>query len=323
MAGLPAQDIQILQLFGLLIVALLCARFISLPTRYDPLYWFGELARQMAAKVSHPDRPASQQYIAGMLAIVLLVLPFWSIVSFIPLLAAYPWFFELLILYLCFNDNGLNQQLSQIADAVDKGNNHLARQLLSGRVPQSVDKLSGVGLSKTAIELALTTPVSHLITISLAYFAGGAAVALLVRMLLELAKQWPAYAPIFCSFGKPAWWLARLLLFVPAQIWKLLLALQGGPGAMAQVFTPQGQTNSRQLNACIPIGAKVLQLELGGPQMFGDDKIRLPKTGPAVLPQASDIIRAINLSRTAASYYSLLLICLPLLWILVRLYGHQ
>ena len=305
-------DLDIIRTFGLLLVAIAMAVLLPLPVNRDPLLWFGQLAHQVALKVGRRDRAASQQYIAGTLAILILVLPFWIIVTFIPMLAAYPWFFELVILYLCLNNNALNRQLKQISIMISKGDKQQARQLLASRVPFNTSNLSSVGLSKTAIEMTLSLPATTVITVSLGYLVLGVPLALMLRMLTILAWQWPLQAPELDKFAIPIHKLNALLLFIPNQIWKLLLALQGGPLVLQMMMQRHWA-----LAPGVIIGAQLLQCQLGGPQIFGDTRVSRPKTGPVKLPQANDIIRAINVSRIATGYFITLLACLPILWFLV------
>ena len=312
---LSVADIGVLETFGLLLSALALAALLPLSGTKDPLVWFGQLAAQLAAKTGHPERSKAQQYTAGTLSTLLLVLPFWFILSFIPKLAAYPWFFELLMLYLCVNQGGLAKELHQVAQWVDAGDNTSARAALAKRVPQNTDSLSATGLSKTAAELAFTLPAVNVISVSLAYFVGGAAFALLVRMLAELAWQWPLQSPRLTLFATPIHRLMQLLLFIPLLIWRSLLALQAGTGAISGLFTSRWS-----LFPGVITGAQVLQRQLGGPQMFNGVKVSRPKVGPSQLPDAGDILRAVSISRTASGYFIALLTCLPLMWMIISLY---
>ncbi|MGI2257818.1 cobalamin biosynthesis protein [Shewanella sp. GXUN23E] len=317
LSGLPTKDVALLEVFALVTAALLLSRIRPLPLRYDPFYWLAQLASQIAGKAAHTQRSNTQQYTAGTLATLLLVLPFGSIVVFIPLLAAYPWFFELVILYFCFNDSGINRLCNQVADNLERDDKASAKALLAERVPQSVSQLSATGLSKTAIELVLHRPAVNLIGVSLAFFAGGLTFAILLRMLTTIAAQWPAHSPTG-RFGKPVNLLSGLLMWFPDLLWALLLALQGGPATLITWLKPRPVFLSRSVTT----GSRALAIELGGPQMFGNIKVSRAKTPLPALPGSQDIRRAVSLSRTAAGYYSALLICLPLLWILIRLYAH-
>ncbi|MCF1426807.1 MAG: cobalamin biosynthesis protein [Shewanella sp.] len=317
LSSLPAKDAGILELFALMTAALLLSRIRPLPLSYDPFHWLAQLADQLAQKAAHPERSNTQQYTAGTLGALLLVLPFWCIVVFIPLLAAYPWFFELVMLYICFNDNGINRLCNKVADNLERDDKASARALLTDWVPQSVSQLSATGLSKTAIELVLNRPAVNLTGVSLAFFTGGPALAILLRMLTSIAAQWPTQSPTGC-FGRPVNLLSTLLMWLPDTLWALLLALQGGPTTLTTWLKPRSAFLSRSLTT----GSQALAIELGGPQMFGNIKVSRAKTASTSLPDSQDIRRAILLSRTAAGYYSVLLICLPLLWILIRLYAH-
>ncbi|MCL2913430.1 cobalamin biosynthesis protein [Shewanella corallii] len=312
---LSATDIGVLETFGLLLSALALAALLPLSGPKDPLGWFGQLAAQLAAKAGHPERSKAQQYTAGTLSTLLLILPFWFILSFIPVLAAYPWFFELLILYLCINQGGLAKELLQVAQWLDTEDKNSAKTALAKRVPQSTDNLSATGLSKTAAELAFSIPAINVVGVSLAYFAGGTTFALLIRMLAELTWQWPLQSPRLTLFAVPVHRLMHLLLFIPVLIWRLLLALQAGTLTFGGVFSSRWS-----LFPGVITGAQVLQRQLGGPQIFNGVKVTRPRVGPSALPDASDILRAVSISRIACGYFIALLACLPLMWMIVSLY---
>ena len=130
--------------FLVLFFALLLARLAPLPREMQPLIWFSHLAKQLAAKVNRPERAPSQQATAGFLAMLLLVFPFWAIITFLLELAAFPWFFEFLVLYLCISDACFSQVADEIAKALKREDNASAKKLLQSWVVRDTDILSEI-----------------------------------------------------------------------------------------------------------------------------------------------------------------------------------
>ena len=325
---LLSQDGGLLQSCCILFCALILARFAPIPRDLQPLLWFNRLATLIAVKVNHPERAVSQQLIAGILATLILIVPSGIIVSFLLSLAAYPWFFELIILYFCLCDSAFKPVAEKVVTAIKKGNKQDAKQLLTPWVSQNTQVLSEVGLSKITIEKLFTTPIYGTLATILFFSLGGATMALVVRMLRQLEHCWPPYHPNFHIFSSFVGQFNRVIFFIPTLLWHCSLAIQFGQLGMRSIFSQpiSAQANKNQLNnhySSYALAAKLLKIELGGPQQFIENgktiRVDLPKVKAGPLPDHRYISQAITVTQTANLFWISLTLLLPLIWTGLRL----
>ncbi|MFV7769224.1 cobalamin biosynthesis protein CobD/CbiB [Shewanella marisflavi] len=308
---------------AILLVAIVMELLAPLPREYQAFYWFSHLAKNLSAKVARRDRDAGQQRLAGSLSILLLVVPFWLILSFLLELAAFPWFFECVFLYLCLCDEQFHKVAEETAQALSRQDKQQARKLLSHWVYRDTRELSEVGLCKTVIEKLLTTSIYGTVATILFFAIGGAPLVLGARMIKQLEYTWPALNPEYREFGRPAYLLSSLIYWLPTQAWNFTLAIQGGPGALMQLLRPP--KSSQPVNNYLPtcaLAAKVLNTELGGPQKFAGQKVALMRIGTGPKPTLHTISAALKLARLSKGIWILSLLLLPCLWAILRLLAH-
>ncbi|QYJ76217.1 cobalamin biosynthesis protein [Shewanella sp. FJAT-52076] len=315
---LIALDGALFEGFLIILCALPLARLAPLPREMQPLVWFGVLARELARKVNHPSRGPRQQLIAGIMATVLLVLPFWLIVAFLLDLAAFPWFFEFLILYLCLSDASFAQVAEEVQRALGHGDKDRARKLLSQYLSRDTTELSETGLAKATIEKLVTAPIYGTAGVVFFYALAGAPMVLLVRMLKQLELVWPPMSPDFRAFVAPVNQLVLALLYIPAWLWSLTLAIVGGPSGFKALLTPRRwQPLSNAMRAAY-VAATVLNTELGGPHKYRGSRVAIDKVGKGPLPDTAKIGEAIKLSNRACFSWLAFLLFLPFAWTLLR-----
>lgn len=317
---LLAHDGPLLLKFGIIALALLLAWLLPLPQRFNPLFWLAELAGRMATKVCRPNRSARQQQLAGLMAMILLVLPFWIIALFLLELAAYPSFFELAILYCCMRDLHARRDLSHCGRALLVADKTSARKLLGLWVRRDTDILSEAGIAKTAIELAVTSSAYGSIAVVLFFWIGGVPLVLLALMLKTLEQCWSPSNPRYRDFSRGVTIFNHWLFWLPTQACRLSLAIQGGPQALAQLVRLKGFALSERgyLQIC-QLAATVLAVELGGARKYQGERIAVAKVGPPRLPHNGDINRALNLANTSRWFWLGFSLILPALWVLLRL----
>lgn len=303
----------------ILLVSLLLSRLASLPREFQPIAWFGLLAKELAKKVAHSNRSPSQQVIAGTMATILLILPFWAIIYFLLQLAAFPWFFEFIILYICLNDDNFKQVAAEVRQALSREDKTGARQLLTVWLNRDTQQLSSVGISKATIEKLVTTPVYGTVSTIMFFSIGGAPLVLATRMIKKLELCWPAINPKFKHFGQPIYLLSTALFIVPSWLWNFTLAIQGGPNSILLLFKPL--SNKGPLYNCTntcTIAASVLKVELGGPMKFNKQRIEVTKLVYGPKPDSQTISAAIKLASTGYTLWLSFLILIPLIWAALR-----
>jgi adenosylcobinamide-phosphate synthase len=322
-----------------LIAAIAAAQLAPLPKHWQPLLWFRLLAAQLAAKVNHLNRSISQQMTAGILATLLLVIPITTIAAFFLELAAYGWFFDFLILYVCISDYQFTHQAKRIQTALEKNNNASAKVILAPWVSQSTQRLSSMGLCKTTIEKTLSAPIYGSIASVIFFALGGSTMVIAAHLLKQLELCWPPYQPKFINFSSFVGQFNRLLFFIPRLLWQFSLAIQFGQlGAKSIAITDKVTQGLNNDFSVIHLGANLLKVELGGPQQFiiqpsasktlsytkgvavenAFEKVNLTKILAGPLPQYQHIHIAIKAAQNGKFFFLALAILLPLLWALLQ-----
>ncbi|ABZ75619.1 cobalamin biosynthesis protein CbiB [Shewanella halifaxensis HAW-EB4] len=313
-----SQDSQLYTGALVLFVSILLARIAPLPRPLQPLEWLSQVAKNLSAKVNHANRAPSQQLIAGSLAMLLLIIPFWAVTSFLVELAEFPWFFETIIIYLCLQDDHFRYIANEVAIAIKRDNKPHARSLLLPWVSRSTVSLSSVGLCKTTIERLSTTSIYGTVSAIVFFAIGGVPLLIIARMLKQLESVWPAYNPRYRYFGMPVYLLSTLVHYIPAKLWSFSLAIQGGPKSLMRLFAPKiNATPLNEYQTC-EIVACTLAIELGGPVKFKEERVDMPKVTYGKLPDENDLLRAIKLNSIAFSLWALAIVILPSIWGLLR-----
>ncbi|MCL1144959.1 cobalamin biosynthesis protein [Shewanella sp. 10N.261.52.F9] len=301
-----------------LLVSILLARIAPLPRSLQPLEWLSQVAKNLSFKVNHTNRAPSQQIIAGVLASILLIVPFWAILSFLIELAEFPWFFEAVFIYLCLQDDHFRYIANEVAISIKRDNTIRARSLLEPWLNRSTHSLSSVGLCKATIERLSTTSIYGTVSAILFYAIGGVPLLIIARMVKQLEFSWPIYNPQFKYFGLPIYALSTLLHFIPAKLWTLSIAIQGGPKSIVALVNPKTTAtpmNEYQTNEVV---ACALTIELGGPVKFNDVKVNMPKLCYGNHPNENSIRSALKLNSIAFSLWAIAIIVLPSIWALLR-----
>lgn len=303
----------------ILLVAIVLAKAAPLPREAQALVWFSHLAKQLAQKVNHPQRSAQQQSIAGFMALLLIILPFWLIISFLLELAAFPWFFEIVILYLCLCDEHFNRVAEEVQHALEDDDKARARKILAPWSYRDTTELSSIGLAKATIEKMMSTPIYGSVATILFFSVGGAALVLGARMVKQVEYCWPKVNPQYQHFGKASYFLSSVLYFIPTALWNFTLAIQGGPKAIRLLYQlkPSRHPINNHLKTC-QLFAQILNLELAGPMKFNGNKVTLERVGSGRLPTAEDINRAIKLTRFTTLIWISTLVTFPAIWALLR-----
>ncbi|MGS0691100.1 cobalamin biosynthesis protein CobD/CbiB [Shewanella sp. 30m-9] len=313
-----SQDSQLYTGALVLLVSILLARIAPLPRNLQPLEWLSQVAKNLSTKVNHVDRAPSQQLIAGSLAMLLLIVPFWAVISFLIELAEFPWFFEAVVIYLCLQDDHFRYIANEVMISIKGDNKVRARGLLEPWLNRSTYSLSSVGLCKAAIERLSTTSIYGTVSAILFYAIGGIPLLIVARMIKQLEFCWPVYNPLYRFFGMPIYILSTIVHYIPAKLWSLSLAIQGGPKSLATLFRPKMNTTPLNEYQTCEVVACALAIELGGPIKFKELRVDTPKVSYGSLPDENDLVRAIKLNSIAFSLWALAIVVLPGIWALLR-----
>jgi len=260
----------------------------------EPLQFFRFFCDRLAEKVNRPDNSSNQQAIAGVIAILVTLLPLviilWLFENFIEVQLIWHAF----LLYFSLGAFGLTKKSKHIAQALIANNNYQAKQILDPLVLRETAKLSNLGLSKTCIEMQLLHKLQQGFIVACYYLIAGPLAAVTYRLLLEMHYSWNTKSPKFRYFGRHLHLLVNVLQWLPARLYVLILLL----GTIGQNFILFWHLLKKQffrLNNNIVIYCLALALEkkLGGVAMYNGTKLRRKDFNEqARQPEAVDIIHA-------------------------------
>lgn len=186
---------------AIFLLALVLVWWRPLPEIWDPFIAWRRMAQNLALRVNRPGRSAAQQRLAGLLALLMLLVPIWLLAALVRPLSMFPPLFDLLLLYVCLRIAPIktSQDISAAGQA-----------LLSG----------------------LLTPL-------LLYWLGGSLAVLAFVLLQQAADCWQPQRPRMQDFGHWPNQLVTWLCWPAQQL--LNLSLRGLssdnklPGSMQQL----------------------------------------------------------------------------------------
>ena len=283
--------------FWVLLLVVLIERYLPWPDKFHPISFIKVLAMGMQAKVLSLERHSiRQQTLSGALACIVLLLPFCSILAVFKYLSEYPVFFEALMLLVALRFQDILKQTDRVSVALSKQKKMLARHALSQIVIRETQKMSPLGMVKANIESLLLRYGYQYCSVIFWYLLTGGAGALIYRLFYELSLCWNTKLTKFKHFGQPVRYVVNILQWLPSKLASLsvVIAVNIRQGSIALMQRVSYQCNHLfVLNLC---GAS-LDIELGGPAYYEQQKIRTKKCGgkrQIILADNNRALAAIN-----------------------------
>jgi len=282
--------------------AVLLDRRLGEPRRWHPLVGFGGLAQRIEALVyGAPDLPARARRQRGIMAVILLIVPF-SVAA--GLLAAIPLIglmIALGLLYLAVGARSLAEHAEAVATALHAGDLPLARQKVALIVSRDTADLDEEGISRATVESVLENGCDAIFGALFWFALTGAGGVVLYRLANTLDALWGYRTPRYLDFGWAAARFDDALNWLPARLTALSYALVGPQPALAwrcwQVQAPTWK--SPNAGPVMAAGAGALGLALGGPACYHGQWQSRPPLGEGLAPCAEDIGRAVTLVQRA------------------------
>lgn len=270
--------------FLLVCIALLVERFVPWPEKYHPLSLFRLVCINLAAKVNPIKKPRapSQNKLAGLLAIVILLLPSLTIIGILTAFAYYPQFFELLLFLIAIQIQPARRHFKLTGKALREEKKLLARHHLSLIVLRNTQRLSPLGIAKAAVE-SMILRYNYQVFGSICWFiVTGGLGALAVRLLFEMSQCWNVKLQQNHNFGKFCSYLVTLIFLPSSIIFCILFMLaQGfirGLNGLSYLKSTSGIIWSNGPLVKAVCGGS-LGIRLGGPAYYNGLKQRYPKLG--------------------------------------------
>ena len=315
MTELPTLSLFSYQLL-ILLTAIISKGFISHFSYHEPLRFFQFYCLKLSDKVNKPQNTPQQQTIAGLVAILITLVPIAVILWLFEAFIEVDFLWQVFLLYLAMGAFGLSSINRSIAQALVAKQNYFAKQTLKPLVLRETEPLSGLGLSKTAIEMKLLRTLQQGYCVAVIFLIAGPLTAILFRLLLEMHYCWNTKLEKFAHFGLYSKLIVNLLQWLPVRIFSLLM-LFTSIGKNFLLFWRLCKNYFFQLdnNIAILLLALSLEVKLGGVAMYANNndtsnKLRkISFNDLARQPQVTDIIHANNKVNYLV-WFSLLLILL-------------
>lgn len=277
-----------------LVIVVLLKAIMTHVVAHEPLRFFRFYCQLLSNKVNLTKNSDKQRTIAGLVAVVVTLLPLaiilWLFEAFVEV--AVLW--QGLLLYLAMASFGIKASNKSVAQALVAKQNYLAKQSLQPWLLRETEQLSSLGLSKAAIEMQLLRTLQQGYVVAFIFLFVGPLSALMYRLLLEMHYCWNSKVERYRYFGLYAGNLAALCQWLPVRLFSLTLLI-ANIGRNFLLFWRLSRGKFFQLNNDIAIMLLALSLEvrLGGVAMYDKQKLRKVSFNDlAKQPEPKDIIHA-------------------------------
>lgn len=281
----------------LAIVVLMLSRFAPIPASYRPWFFFKTIAQAISQKVAKPDNGAQQQYLAGVLALLVFMVPFSMLLLAFDELSAWPEFFEAVLLYMALDWQFYANQLAQIDNSLSKQQLSLAKDQLQPLVLRKTSQLSEPGIAKAALDSLALRLGKHWFGVLFWYLVGGGITACCYRLLLEVQQQWNPKLTQLREFGFFTAMIEKMASFFPLMLNSMLLAAWVNIKDTLTFFRfSQDLQLSFSSRWLLSAWAAALQCSMAGPVYYNQQKTSRVRIGPERQPSNSHLKLALKLA---------------------------
>ena len=304
----------------ILMVVLVIKATVSHFVAHEPLRFFQFYCLQLGNKVNNSTTANQQQSIAGLLALLVTLLPIVIILWLFADFVAVDYLWQGLLLYFALGSLNLGQVNKALAQTLVAKQTYLAKQTLKPWLLRSTEQLSSVGLSKAAIEMQLLRCVQQVYVVSFVFIVFGPLAALSYRLILEMHYCWNTKLAQFKHFGFFSQLFIQLIQWLPSRLMALLILLSSlGQDISLSWRLTRGHFFKLNSNFVISVHAFSLAVRLGGVAMYQEEKLRkIAFNDLAKQPEPQDIIKATGKVNFACYSSLFVLILLAISWQLVQ-----
>ncbi|MCL4409130.1 MAG: adenosylcobinamide-phosphate synthase CbiB [Gammaproteobacteria bacterium] len=279
--------------FIIMLSALIMDWLFGEPKRLHPLVGFGTLANKIEARLNLVHQHRFLQFLAGMMALIICVVPITIITYLISQFPLWGSLFSAVLLTLCLGHRSLFDHARPILHAMQQGDTQHARALTSRIVSRDKEHID---VNKATIESVLENGNDAVFGTLFWFVIGGAAGAVAYRLINTLDAMWGYRTSRFFYFGKTAARLDDLLNFVPARLTALSYALLGNTRKALSCWRQQAPLwDSPNAGPVMASGAGALDVQLGGAACYHGEWHQRSQLGTSNPAEANDIGRALRL----------------------------
>ena len=282
--------IQVLILITVFVIKLAISHFVA----HEPLRFFQFYCLQLGNKVNKNHNSGQQQTIAGLLALLVTIVPIVIILWLFAYFVAVDYVWQGLLLYLALGNLSLGKINKSVAQALVSKQSYLAKKTLKPLLLRETAQLSQVGLSKAAIEMQLLRSTQQLYVVGFLFVFLGPLVALSYRLMLEIHYCWNTKLPQFKHFGFYSHLFCQLIQWLPSRIIALLFLFSAfGQNNQLSWRLTRGHFFTLNNNFVVATFSFALSVRLGGVAMYHKEKLRkVAFNDLARQPEPQDIIKA-------------------------------
>lgn len=282
----------------LLMVALLFGRLVPVPLIYHPFSFFAAFCQALARKV-HPDasRPASQQRISGLLALIMVLIIPLTLLACIYLFASWSLLLDAIVLLFCATWQPYQLQAEKIMQSLQKELSGLAKVQARLLLLRDTKPLSRMGLVKALLESLCLRFTQQVIATIFWYLLAGALGLLCYRLCQIASQQWSIKLATNRHFGVAACRLHQLLCFAPYCLSLSLLYLQGSRKHKAAKRYAEGEALPTCKEWLLQQLSRTLQVSLGGPAYYQQQQVRRLRLQHNYEPDIGDLKRLLRLQQ--------------------------
>lgn len=266
--------------------ALLFHLVLPIPHSAHPFTLWRKIAEQLTIKVNR-HHSYSQSILAGILSILIMILPcLVLLIALKPLVWKAP-LYELALLLLALDWRSSERLTKQLVSAMSNEDKPLCRQRLKPYLNRDTNSLSLLGIGKAGAETIIMGYGRNVVCVLFWYALAGGIGAFLYRLIAELARTWSPSRKQYSPFGKPAIQLLAVLEIIPLRLFALFIASGKSLSAVMSGISQQAQSWPLPGPAWLlcSVGNK-LQLSLGGPAIYQGTRAERAKIGGRIAPSA-------------------------------------
>jgi len=284
-----AMDWTSMQSVFILLTAVIIARLPLCPPHFHPTQLLNLFFSAVAGKVNNAQRSHQQQYIAGNLALIIMLGFILIIAAVIQFIMIEPILFEFVLLLCLLQWEKIN------LPEVNLGN--LEKQTIISQIQprtlRDLDQLSLLGLHKASIENLCLRNSYQWFAVIFWYVSVGIWAAIIYRVIQLMAYNWNSKLTVNRHFGRPAASL-QLLLTAPTHIILgcTLRSLQRATSPLANLNKQAKKWHHFSSGFLLSSFAYSLAIQLGGPRKYQGSMHRFSQLGHAQPAQRDDINRA-------------------------------
>ncbi|GHE93421.1 cobalamin biosynthesis protein CobD/CbiB [Thalassotalea profundi] len=260
----------------------------------NTMKYFNHYCQRLSDKVNKSSNSNDQQKIAGLIALLITIVPIVVILWLFEDFIAINWLWQFLLLYFAFGDFNLIRLNNKISQKLHINDKKSARNLLDNYSLRDVATLSTMGLSKATIEMQLLKHLQRHIVVACCFLIVGPIMAFAYRLILEMHYSWNIKLTKFHYFGQTSNLILQLISWLPIRIYYLAyLATTIGNGFISHFLLTKVYFFQLNTNIIIALHAFRLHIKLGGVAIYDHKKIRRSSFNDiGKAPEITDIVSA-------------------------------